>query len=68
MTMDTLSTLRPVFIFRLKKIKRKICNFQDYLIEQKLTREFYGKIYYWKRKELSEGERIAKKFLVELSE
>ena len=68
MTMDALSTLRPVFIFRLKKIKRKICNFQDYLIEQKLTREFYGKIYCWKHKELSEGERIAKKFLVELSE
>ena len=68
MTMDALSTSRPVFVFRLKKIKRKICNFQDYLVEEKLTREFCGKIYHWTYKKVSEGERIAKKILVELSE
>jgi len=66
MTLDALSTMKPVFIFHLKKVKKKICNFQDYLIEEKLTREFLGKIYNWKYSKISEGKRIARKILVDL--
>ncbi|MDC3091636.1 mitochondrial fission ELM1 family protein [Rickettsiales bacterium] len=66
MTSDALSTMKPVFIFRLKKMKKKIFNFQNYLIKKKLTREFTGKIYSWKSKKVSEGKRIVKQVLANL--
>ena len=63
MTLDALSTMKPVFIFSLKKMKKKIFNFQNYLIEKKLTKEFTGKIYSWKSRKVSEGKRIVKQVL-----
>ena len=60
MTLDALSTMKPVFIFHLQKVKRKIIIFHDYLIKENLTKEFIGKIYGWKYRKISEGKRIAK--------
>ena len=59
MISDAMSTGKPVFIIRLKKIKPKLRNFSDYLISSGLVKKFDGTIKNYKYKPLNEAKRVA---------
>ena len=67
MTSDALISGKPVFIFKLKKIKKKIEDFHEYLQKKDYTNEFDGKFFKWKYKEFDEGKRIANILKVDLN-
>ncbi|MFL2661234.1 MAG: ELM1/GtrOC1 family putative glycosyltransferase [Alphaproteobacteria bacterium] len=47
MISDAISTGRPVYIYEIKKIKKKIKEFSEILIKKKIIRIFKGKIEKW---------------------
>ena len=47
MTSEAISTNKPVFVFEIKKIKKKILRFQNNLITTGRTKSFKGNIFKW---------------------
>ncbi len=59
MTSDAISTSKPVFIFSVRNVKKKIKDFHKQLIDNRITREFAGNINSWNYNSISEGKRIS---------
>ena len=63
MISDSLSTGKKVYIVPIKKIKRKIKNFIEIILEKKMAKIFSGKLENWKYKKLEETHKVCKELI-----
>ncbi len=63
MISDSLSTGKKVYIVPIKKIKTKIKNFIEIILEKKMAKIFSGKLENWKYKKLEETKKVCKKLI-----
>ena len=63
MISDSLSSGKKVYIVPIKKIKTKIKNFTELILEKKMAKLFNGKLENWKYKKLLETNKVCKKLV-----
>ena len=63
MLSDSLSSGKKVYIVPIKKIKPKIKNFTEVILEKKMAKLFNGKLENWKYKKLFETNKVCKKLI-----
>ena len=63
MLSDSLSSGKKVYIVPIKKIKTKIKNFTEVILEKKMAKLFNGKLENWKYKKLFETNKVCKKLI-----
>ena len=63
MISDSLSTGKKVYIVPIKKIKTKIKNFIEIILEKKMAKIFSGKLENWKYRKLEETKKVCKKLI-----
>ena len=67
MLSDSLSSGKKVYIVPIKKIKTKIKNFSELVLEKKMAKLFNGKLENWKYKRLFETNKVCKKLIKDLN-
>ena len=63
MLSDSLSSGKKVYIVPIKKIKPKIKNFTEVILEKKMAKLFNGKLENWKYKKLFETNKVCEKLI-----
>ena len=63
MISDSLSSGKKVYIVPIKKIKTKIKNFTELILEKKMAKLFNGELENWKYKKLLETNKVCKKLV-----
>ena len=67
MISDSLSTGKKVYIVPIKKIKTKIKNFIQVILEKKMAKIFNDKLENWEYKKLYETNKVCKKLVKTLN-
>ena len=67
MISDSLSSGKKIYIVPIKKIKKKIRNFTQVILERKMAKIFSGKLENWKYKKLYETHKVCKKLIQTLN-